>query len=149
MAVMQGEPENLTALAGLARALIGAGQLEDARSVLDQVPELKRGDAAVAGARAELELALQAASLGDVAELVQRVESHPADHDARLELALALAARGEKQKAVDHLIEIVRRERAWNDEAARKQLVTFFDAWGPTDPMTLYGRRRLSSVLFA
>ncbi|WP_165644977.1 tetratricopeptide repeat protein, partial [Oharaeibacter diazotrophicus] len=112
-------------------------------------PAGKEGDAAVAGARAELELAEQAASLGDVADLVRRVEGHPADNDARFELAVALATRGEKQKAVDHLVEIVRRERAWREEAARKQLVQFFEAWGPTDPMTLYGRRRLSSVLFA
>jgi putative thioredoxin len=149
MAALQAEPENLQALGGLARALVGVGQLEDARAVLDRVPEAKRGDPAVAGARAELELAEQAASLGDTADLVRRVETHPADHDARFELALALAAKGDRQKAVDHLVEIVRRERAWREEGARKQLVTFFEAWGPTDPMTLYGRRRLSSVLFA
>lgn len=148
-AVLEVEPENLAALGGIARALVGVGQLEDARAVLGRVPAGKEGDAAVAGARAELELAEQAASLGDVADLVRRVESHPGDHDARFELAVALATRGEKQKAVDHLVEIVRRERAWREEAARKQLVQFFEAWGPTDPMTLYGRRRLSSVLFA
>ncbi|WP_181703329.1 thioredoxin [Chthonobacter albigriseus] len=149
MALLQAEPENLPATGGLARALIGVGQLEDAKAVLDNVPEAKRGDAAIAGARAELELAEQAASLGDVAELVRRVDSHPTDFDARFELAVALAARGERQKAVDHLVDIVRRERGWNDEAARKQLVTFFEAWGATDPATLYGRRRLSSVLFS
>jgi putative thioredoxin len=149
MAVLQIEPESLPAVAGLARALVGAGQLEDARAVLEQVPEPKRGDIALSGALAELELAEQAASLGDTAGLATRVESDPTDHEARYELALALAAGGDRQKAVDHLIEIVRRERAWNEEAARKQLVQYFEAWGPTDPMTLYGRRRLSSVLFA
>lgn len=149
MALLQAEPENLPATGGLARALIGVGQLEDAKAVLDNVPEAKRGDSAIAGARAELELAEQAASLGDVAELIRRVDSHPTDFDARFELAVALAARGERQKAVDHLVDIVRRERGWNDEAARKQLVTFFEAWGATDPATLYGRRRLSSVLFS
>ncbi|WP_181705061.1 thioredoxin [Chthonobacter rhizosphaerae] len=149
MAVLQEEPETVGALAGLARALIGVGQLDDARAVLDRVPAARQSDAAVAGARAELELAEQAASLGDAAELVRRVETHPGDHEARFELALALNARGERQQAADHLVEIVRRERGWNDEAARKQLVQFFEAWGPTDPATLYGRRRLSSVLFA
>ncbi len=148
-AVMEVEPENVGALAGLARALVGVGQLEDAKAVLARIPAGKDGDPAVAGARAELDLAEQAASLGDVADLVRRVESHPEDHDARFELAVALATKGEKQKAVDHLVEIVKRERAWREEAARKQLVQFFEAWGPTDPMTLYGRRRLSSVLFA
>lgn len=148
-AVMDVEPESVAALAGLARALVGVGQIEDARAVLERVPAGKESDPAVAGARAELDLAEQAASLGDVADLVRRVETHPEDHDARFELAVALAARNERQKAVDHLIEIVKRERAWREEAARKQLVQFFDAWGPTDPMTLYGRRRLSSVLFA
>ncbi len=148
-AVMEVEPENVAALAGLARALVGVGQLDDAREVLARVPQGRESDPAVAGARAELDLAEQAASLGDVADLVRRVESHPEDHDARFELAVALATKGERQKAVDHLVEIVRRERAWREEAARKQLVQFFEAWGPTDPMTLYGRRRLSSVLFA
>lgn len=149
MAVLQGEPENVAAYGGLVRALVGLGQLEDARAVLGQVPEAKRGDAAIAGARAELELAEQAASLGDAAELVRRVEAHPDDHDARVELAIALATKGDRKGAVDQLVESVRRDRAYKDEAARKQLVTFFEAWGPTDPSTLYGRRRLSSVLFA
>ena len=81
--------------------------------------------------------------------LVARIEADPTDHEARIELALALAARGERKAAVDHLVESVRRERGWNEEAARKQLVQLFEAWGPTDPDTLYGRRRLSSVLFS
>ncbi|WP_083656085.1 thioredoxin [Mongoliimonas terrestris] len=149
MAVLQEDPESAPALGGLARALIGVGQLDDARAVLSRVPAAKQADPAVAGARAELELADQAAKLGDMAELVRRVETHPTDNDARFELALALNARGERQQAADHLVEIVKRERGWNDEAARKQLVQFFEAWGPVDPATLYGRRKLSSVLFA
>lgn len=143
------DPDNVAASAGLARALIGNGQLEDARSVLDQLPPAKAGDAAVAGARAELELAERAASVGDTRALQARVDADPTDHAVRFELAEALAAKGDRQAAVDQLIEIVRRDRTWNEEAARKKLVQFFEAWGMTDPMTLYGRRRLSSVLFA
>jgi putative thioredoxin len=149
MAALQSAPESLPATAGLVRALVGLGQLDDARRVLDGVPEAKRGDPAVAGAAAELVLAEQTADLGDTATLLARLQADPADHAARIELALAMAARGERKAAVDHLVESVRRERGWNEEAARKQLVQFFEAWGPTDPDTLYGRRRLSSVLFS
>jgi putative thioredoxin len=149
LAVVQQDPEQATAFAGLVRAMIGLGQLEDARAVLDQVPEPRRGEPAVVGARAELDLAEQSASLGDVAPMMARVEADPNDHAARLELAIALAARGDRQAAVDHLVESVRRDRSFNDQASRKQLVQFFEAWGPTDPSTLYGRRRLSSVLFS
>ncbi|MBH0237813.1 thioredoxin [Methylobrevis albus] len=149
LTVLEEEEGNLAALAGLARAQIGLGDLDGAGATLDRVPEAKRGDAGIAGARAELELAAVTASLGDSADLVARVEADPADHAARFDLALALAASGDREAAVNHLVEIVRRERAWNEEAARKQLVQLFEAWGPTDPMTLLGRRRLSSVLFA
>jgi putative thioredoxin len=149
LAVLDAEPEHAGAAAGLARALVGAGQLADARAILDRLPPAKANDAAVAGARAEIELAERAASVGDTAPLLAAVEANPADHAARFELAEALAANGDRQAAVDQLIEIVRRERAWNEEAARKKLVQFFEAWGMTDPMTLYGRRRLSSVLFS
>jgi putative thioredoxin len=112
-------------------------------------PAAKAGDPAVAGARAAIELAEQAASLGDHADLQRRVEANPADHQARFDLALALNARGRREEAVDHLLDIVRRDRSWNDDGARKQLVQFFEAWGPTDEMTVAGRRRLSSLLFA
>jgi putative thioredoxin len=149
MAILDAEPEHVGALAGLARALIGAGQFDDARSVLDRVPNAKTADPAVAGARAELELAERAANVGDTTELALRVAANPADLQARFDLAEALAAGGDRQQAVDHLVEIVRRDRSWNEDAARKQLVQFFEAWGMTDPTTLYGRRRLSSVLFS
>ncbi len=149
LAVLDLEPESLVAIGGLVRALTAAGQLEDARTVLARVPDLKAGDASIAGARAELELAERAASVGDTEALAAAVAANPGDHQARFELAEALAAKGDRQAAVDQLVEIVRRERAWNDEAARKQLVKFFEAWGATDPMTLYGRRKLSSVLFS
>jgi putative thioredoxin len=112
-------------------------------------PKVKENDPAVAAARAAIELAEQAASLGDAADLKRRVEADPLDHQARFDLALALNARGRRDEAADQLLEIVRRDRAWNEDAARKQLVQFFEAWGAMDPMTLAGRRKLSSILFS
>jgi putative thioredoxin len=112
-------------------------------------PQEKANDPAIAGARAAIELAEQAGSLGDLADLQRRVETDPADHQARFDLAVGLNARGRRGEAVDHLLEIVRRDRNWNEDGARKQLVQFFEAWGPMDEMTLAGRRRLSSLLFS
>jgi putative thioredoxin len=113
------------------------------------VPETKRNDAAVAAARAALELKEQAKAVGPVAELESKVAANPADHQARFDLAVALNAGGKREAALEHLIEIVKRDRKWNDDGARKQLVQFFEAWGPTDEATVIGRRRLSSILFA
>src|SRR5690606_39875668 len=98
---------------------------------------------------AALELARKAGAAGDVADLQAKVEANPANLQARFDLALALAARDDKAGAVDQLLEIYRRDRNWNDEAARKQLIQLFDAWGPKDPHTIEGRRRLSSLMFA
>jgi putative thioredoxin len=140
---------NVHALAGLARCYVETGALEQAKQTLALVPESKRNDAAVAAARAALEVAEQAAALGPLVELEQKVAVNPADHQARYDLALALNAKGRRQETVDHLIEIVRRDRKWNDDGARKQLVQLFEAWGPTDEATVYGRRKLSSILFA
>jgi putative thioredoxin len=140
---------NLPALAGLARAYVAAGAIDQARQTLDMVPEAKRNDPAVAAARAALDLAEQAKSLGPIAELDKRVAEHPLDHQARFDLAVALAGKGRRQEAVDQLLDIVRRDRKWNEDGARKQLVQFFEAWGPTDDATVDGRKRLSSILFA
>jgi putative thioredoxin len=147
--VLAQEPGNVPALAGLARSYVETGAIEEAKETLALVPEAKRNDAAVAAARAALELAEQAKSVGPVGELEQKVAANPLDHQARFDLALALNGQGERAQALDHLIEIVRRDRKWNDDAARKQLVQLFDAWGPTDEATVEGRRRLSSILFA
>jgi putative thioredoxin len=147
--VLAGDPANVHALAGLARAYLETGSIEQAKQILAQVPEAKRNDTAVAAARASLEVAEQAAHLGPVAELEQKVAANPLDHQARFDLAIALNGNNRRQEALDQLIEIVRRERKWNDDAARKQLVQFFEAWGPTDEHTVSGRRRLSSILFA
>jgi putative thioredoxin len=140
---------NVAALAGLARAYVETGALDQAKQTLAMVPEAKRNEASVAAARAALELVEQARSVGPLADLEQKVAANPLDHQARFDLALALNAKGRRQDAVDHLIEIVRRDRKWNDDGARKQLVQFFEAWGPTDEATVDGRKRLSSILFA
>jgi len=128
---------------------VDVGDLEGAKRFLAMVPAAKANDPAIAGARAAVELAEQAGSLGDAAELQRRIESDPLDHQARFDLAIALNARGKREEAVNHLLEIVRRDRNWNDDGARKQLVQFFEAWGPMDEMTIAGRRKLSSLLFA
>jgi putative thioredoxin len=147
--ILAGDPANVHALAGLARSYLETGSIEQAKQTLAQVPEAKRSEAAVTAARAALEVAEQAVHLGPVTELEQKVVANPLDHQARFDLAIALNGNNRRQEALDHLIEIVRRDRKWNDDGARKQLVQFFEAWGPTDEHTVAGRRRLSSILFA
>jgi putative thioredoxin len=147
--VLAQDAANVGALAGLARAYLATGSLEPAKQTLDLVPEAKRNDPAVAAARAALELAELAKSVGPIAELEGKVAANPLDHQARFDLAVALNSKGRRLEAVDHLIEIVKRDRKWNDDGARKQLVQFFEAWGPTDEATVAGRKRLSSILFA
>jgi putative thioredoxin len=148
-AVLSQDPENAPALAALAKLHVELGDLEGARRLLDAAPAAKAKDPAILGARAAVELAEQAGSLGDIAELQRTVEADPLDHQARFDLAIALNARNRREEAANHLLEIIRRDRNWNDDGARKQLVQFFEAWGPMDEMTLAGRRRLSSILFA
>jgi putative thioredoxin len=148
-ALLQEEPGNVPALAGLARAYVETGAIEEAKRALALVPEAKRSDAAVAAARSALEVAEQAQSVGPVGELEQKVAANPLDHQARFELAVALNAAGKREEAAEHLLAIVKRDRKWDDDGARKQLVQFFEAWGPTDEATVSGRRKLSSILFA
>ncbi len=143
------EPENLDALLGLADVHVAAGDLDTARRLLATVPAAEAKDPRVAAVQARITLAEKTAGLGDPVALEARLAHDPDDHAARFDLALILSATGHTQAAVDSLIEIIRRDRPWNDEAARRQLLTFFEAWGPKDPSTLYGRRRLSSVLFS
>ncbi|WP_245256895.1 MULTISPECIES: co-chaperone YbbN [unclassified Nitrobacter] len=140
---------NLPALAGLARCYAATGAIDKAKQTLALVPESKRGDAAVTTVQAMIDLAEQASSLGPVAELRQKVAANPLDHQARFDLATALNAGGERSEATDHLLEIVKRDRKWNDDAARKQLVQFFEAWGAADEATVEGRKRLSTLLFS
>jgi putative thioredoxin len=147
--VLHEDPANVPALAGLARAHVTTGALDEAKQTLARIPEAKHNDAAVVAARSALEVAEQAKSVGPVGELEQKVAANPADHQARFDLAVALNAAGKRQEAADHLLDIVKRDRKWNDDGARKQLVQFFEAWGPTDEATVNGRRKLSSILFA
>jgi putative thioredoxin len=148
-AVLAEEPETPAAFAGLIRALIAQGSIADAEAVLKQVPASLANHTEIAQAKSALELALQAANAGPLGPLTEAVERDPADHQARYDLAMALYAAGRQQEAIDHLIESVKRDRAWNEEQARKQLVKFFEALGPLDPVTIAGRRRLSSILFS
>jgi putative thioredoxin len=147
--VLAQDSGNVGALAGLARSYVSTGAIEQAKQTLALVPEAKRNDPAVAAARASLELAEQAQAVGPIAELEQKVAANPLDHQARFDLAVALNSKGRRKEAVDNLIEIVKRDRKWNDDGARKQLVQFFEAWGPNDEATVDGRKRLSSILFA
>jgi putative thioredoxin len=147
--VLAEDSTNAAALAGLVRCYVRTGALDQARQTLAMIPKDKENDAAVAAARAALELADQAKTLGPVTDLEQKVAANPLDHQARFDLALALNGKGRRQDALEQLITIVKRDRKWNDDGARKQLVQFFDAWGPTDEATIEGRKRLSSILFA
>ncbi|ABS62932.1 thioredoxin [Parvibaculum lavamentivorans DS-1] len=145
----QEEPGNPAAVAGLARCYIEAGDLDRAKQTLALVRPDARNDPEIAAAEAALSLAEKAGDLGDVGELQAKVEANPKDHQARFDLALALNARGDKEGALDQLLISIEYDRNWNDQAARKQLVEFFDAYGPKDEATLSGRRRLSSILFS
>ncbi|AOO79656.1 thioredoxin [Bosea vaviloviae] len=147
--VLELEPENLAAIAGLARLHLDMGDLEGAKGILAMTPEAKAADPAIATVRAAIELAEQAASLGDTAELEAKVAADPKDHQARFDLAVALNARDRREEAVDHLIAIIKADRAWNDDGARKQLLQFFEAWGPMDENSQAGRRKLSTLLFS
>ena len=148
-AILQDEPQNVAALAGLAQCYLKSGDTARAEQTIALVPPDKKDSAPVASVRAALELARNAAKAGDVKKLEAKVAAAPSDHQSRIDYALALAAAGRKSEALDQLLEAVRRDRKWNEEAARKQLVQLFDAWGPKDAATLEGRRRLSSILFS
>jgi putative thioredoxin len=148
--ILQHEPEHIEALGGLARALVARGELDQAQQALARVPKESANHADITAARAALELAEQAQkAMGSAGKLRARLEQNPDDHEARLELATALFGSGEREAAVDELLNLYKRDRNWDEGAARKQLVKFFEAMGPTDPLTLSARRRLSSLMFS
>ena len=148
--IRQADPGNAEALAGLVRSSIALGELAKAKQLLDRVEKENAGHADIAAARAALELAEQAQkAMASVGKLQKRLAQNPDDHEARFELATALFGSGDRQAAIDELLSLFKRDREWNEQAARKQLVKFFEAMGPTDPLTLSGRRRLSSMLFS
>ncbi len=147
-AILAEEPENAAAYAGLVRAHIAAGDLDQAEAVLNGAPAAISSAPELEAAHAQLELARQAREAGPVDELRARVEANPDDLQARFDLALADHAAGKIGEAVDELLEIVRRDPEWNEGAAKKQLFTIFEALKPDDPIALNGRRKLSSLLF-
>jgi len=147
--VLQNDPDNMQALGGLIRCFVALGELAQARGLLAGLTTEQDKQPAIVSARAALELAAQAEKLGSPADLRRRLEADPNDHQTRFDLAVALNGQGDRTGATDQLLEIVRRNRGWNEEAARKQLVQFFEAWGAKDPAAIAGRQRLSSLLFA
>ena len=148
--VLQQEPDNVDALAGLARVLIATGEHAQARDLLSRVPKEHLNHAEIAAAHSALELAEQATkAMGEADQFRARLAADANDHEARFELATALFGAGDREAGIDELLTLFRKDRAWNDEAARKQLVKFFEVMGPTDPLTLSSRRRLSSLMFS
>lgn len=149
-AILQQEPENNAATAGILRCLVETGDLERAEMFLERLSDEQKKDAAIVQVLAALELAKQAKDAAEkTVSALAAVEANPDDHQARFDLALGLAASGDKKAAIDHLVIIVKKDREWNEDGARKQLLQYFEAWGPKDPMSGYGRRQLSSVLFS
>ena len=149
-ALLQEEPENAEAWGGLIRTLMALGNEDQARTALEQVPAKIADHAEVAGARSALALAEEGRKARDQLDVFKsRLATDPADHQARYDLATALNAMGQREEAADALLEIIRRNRSWNDEAARLQLLKFFESWGFDDPVTMAARRRLSTVLFS
>jgi putative thioredoxin len=141
--------ENARAIAGLARSQIASGDLEAAGMTLGLAQGALANDQAIVGARAALDLAANPVDLSEINRLSAALAADPGDLQTRFDLAVALNGAGKREEALDHLLAIVKSKRDWNDEAARKQLVKFFEAWGPKDDLTIAGRKRLSSILFA
>ncbi len=148
-AVLGEDPENVTAYAGMVRAHIAMGDLDQAEAILNGAPAEISTSPELEAVHAQLELAKQAANTGPLAELEAAVAADPDNHQARFDLAQAIYAAGDGETAVDHLLEIFRRDREWNDGAAKAQLFTIFEALKPNDPLALNGRRKLSSMIFA
>jgi putative thioredoxin len=147
-AVLEADPQNVRAVLGLARVYLNSGDLKRAEATLEVIAPAKRKSSAYESIKAAVDLAKKAGTTDNRAELETKLIADPTDHQTRFDLAVALAARGEKAQAVDHLLEIVKRQRTWNEEAARQQLVQLFDAWGHKDPATTDGRRKLAALLF-
>ena len=147
--VLQDEPGHPKAVAGLARSYLKSGDVERARQTLGLVRPDGASDEAIRAVEAELLLKEQAAKAPDMGPLRAKLEANANDHQARYDFALARDAAGDREGAITELLEIIRRDRKWNDDSARKHLVTLFEAMGPTDPRTVDARRKLSSILFS
>jgi len=147
--ILAHEPGNAKAAAGLAKIFVGLGQLDEAKAVLDSLPPDAKRDPEILAAQTALDLAHQAPKGVDVAPMLEKLAHNPKDHQTRLDLATALFAGGQQEAAIEQLLELYKLDRNWNDGAARAQLVKFFEALGNTNPLTVQGRRRLSSLMFA
>ena len=147
--VLQHQPENAEALIGMARVYLKAGEAQQAQAVADTIPEPARKGADYTSLIAELKLMTEAAALGGPADLARKLDKNPDDHQSRFDLALALNADGKRVEAAEQLVTLMKRDRTWNEDGARKKLLDFFEAWGTKDPATLKGRRLLSSLLFS
>ena len=148
--LLQADEQNAEAWAGLVRVLIAMEQEDQARDALDQVPPALREHAEIAGARSALALASEGrAAAAQLQEFEGKLAANPADHQARYDLATALNAMGRREEAAASLLAIIRADRSWNEDAARLQLLKFFEAWGLADPASLAARRKLSAVLFS
>ncbi|WP_075291680.1 thioredoxin [Pararhizobium arenae] len=148
-AVLHADPENAAAVAGLANCLIALGQVAEARQVLSDLPEAMAADAAVTAVAKKLDQIEEARKLGDPQALEQALAANPDDHEARMKLAKIRNVEGDRTAAADHLLMIMKRDRAFDDDGARRELLKFFEVWGATDPATLAARRKLSSILFS
>ena len=147
--ILQEEPGHPKAVAGLARCYLQSGDIDRAKKTLGLVRPDGANDESIRAVQAELSLKERGSQLGELQPLRAKVDANPGDLQARFDLALGLDSKGAREEAIDQLLEIVRRDRKWNEDAARKQLVTLFEAMGPTDPRTIAARRRLSSLLFS
>lgn len=147
--VLQHQPEHAASLIGLARVYLAAGEGAQAEATLNMVPEAERKGDAYTSVANSIRLLSEAANLDGTASLAAAVESNPDDHQARYDLALALNAEGKRLEAAEALVASFKRDRSWNEDAARKKLLEFFEAWGPKDPATIKGRRLLSAALFS
>ena len=148
-AILEQLPDTVPAIAAFADLLVEAGDIAAAKEVLATAPEDAGKDAAIAAVQTKIELAEEAAELGDTGELERRVAENPKDYQARFDLALLQNAAGKRDDAADSLLAIVKADRSWNEDGARAQLLKFFEAWGPMDDATLAARRKLSSLLFS
>lgn len=147
--ILMADPKNVKALSAVGNLYIGEGNLEGAKGLLASLDEAEMKAPEIASLISAIELAEQAEGLGDHSELMAKVEADPNDHQCRLDLAVALNAAGLREEAADALLEIIKRKPGWNEDAAKTQLLQFFEAWGLTDEITISARRRLSSLLFS
>ncbi len=147
--VLQAEPDNAKAMAGMAECMIAAGQSERARELIADLSDEQKALPEVASLLTRFALEDEVASLGDPQALAARLEANADDYEARFDMAKILNAKGERTEAADALLYIMKADREWNDDGARKQLLTFFEAWGPTDAATLSSRRKLSAIMFS